>query len=68
MQAALLRVKLEHINAGNEGRQRAALRYEEMLADLPGISTPPVTPGHVFHQYTIRIAGGRRDFVAAETQ
>lgn len=63
MQAALLRVKLEHIDQANEGRRGAALRYQEMLADLPGVSTPRVTPGHVFHQYTIRVSGGRRDFV-----
>ncbi len=63
MQAALLRVKLEHIDPANDGRRKAALRYQEMLADLPGLSTPQVTPGHVFHQYTIRIAGGRRDLV-----
>ena len=63
MQAALLRVKLGHIDSANEGRRRAAVRYGEMLAELPGVLAPRVTPGHVFHQYTIRIPGGRRDSV-----
>jgi dTDP-4-amino-4,6-dideoxygalactose transaminase len=63
MQAALLRVKLGHIDAANEGRQQAAARYSELLAGLSGVVAPPVTPGHVFHQYTIRITDGRRDVV-----
>ncbi len=63
MQAALLRVKLGHIDSANEGRRQAAARYEEMLAELPGVLAPRVIPGHVFHQYTIRITGGQRDLV-----
>ncbi len=63
MQAALLRVKLGHIDSANEGRRQAAVRYEEMLAELSGVLAPRVVPGHVFHQYTIRIAGGQRDLV-----
>jgi dTDP-4-amino-4,6-dideoxygalactose transaminase len=63
MQAALLRVKLGRIDAANEGRRKAAAQYTELLADIPGIETPRVTPGHVFHQYTIRITDGRRDVV-----
>ena len=63
MQAALLRVKLGHIETANEGRRQAAARYEEMLAELPGVLAPRVIPGHVFHQYTIRITGGQRDLV-----
>jgi len=63
MQAALLRVKLERIDSANEGRRQAATRYGELLAGLPGVLAPQVTPGHVFHQYTIRIAGGRRDLI-----
>ena len=59
----LLRVKLGRIDAANEGRQQAAARYSELLAGLSGVVAPPVTPGHVFHQYTIRITDGRRDVV-----
>lgn len=63
LQAALLRVKLRHLDAFNAGRRAAATRYGELLAGIDGITTPPVTDGHVFHQYTIRVHGGRRDVV-----
>ena len=32
---------------------------------MEGVITPEVVPGHVFHQYTIRVTGGRRDAVQA---
>lgn len=42
-------------------RVETAARYGELLAEVPGGALPDVTEGHVFHQYTIRVAGGRRD-------
>ena len=63
MQAAFLRVKLTHLEADNAARRAAAMRYTEALADLVGVVAPPVTDGHVFHQYTVRILDGRRDAV-----
>lgn len=66
LQAALLRVKLRRLDEFNEGRRGAALRYGELLADLEeegALTTPEVTDGHVFHQYTVRIHGGHRDEV-----
>ena len=65
LQAALLRVKLARIDEANEGRRRAAARYGMLLADVPGVETPEVTDGHVFHQYTVRVRGSRRDAVRA---
>lgn len=67
LQAAILRVKLPHIDAWNEGRRRVAARYDELLRPIEGLSTPHVDPAvtHVFHQYTVRILGGRRDAVQA---
>ena len=65
LQAALLRVKLPHVDAANAGRRAAAARYGELLAGIDGLIAPEVTPGHVFHQYTVRIPGGRRDAVHA---
>jgi dTDP-4-amino-4,6-dideoxygalactose transaminase len=64
MQAAFLRIKLPHIEAQNAGRRRVAETYGRLLADVEGVVAPEVTPGHVFHQYTVRILGGRRDAVA----
>jgi len=64
LQAALLRVKLQRLEEFNQARRAAARRYSELLADLDGaLTTPAVTDGHVFHQYTVRIHGGRRDEV-----
>jgi len=63
MQAAILRVKLRHLDAWNAARRANAARYDVLLASVPGVATPRVAPGadHVFHQYTIRVP--RRDSV-----
>ncbi len=64
VQAAILRVKLKHVEAYNEGRRRIARRYSELLADADVVT--PTEPGHgnhVFHQYTI--LSERRDAVMA---
>ncbi len=63
LQAAILRVKLQHIDEWNEGRRRVAKTYNQLLADVPGIITPELADGHVFHQYTIRATNNRRDAV-----
>jgi UDP-2-acetamido-2-deoxy-ribo-hexuluronate aminotransferase len=63
IQAAVLRVKLRHLDAFNEARQRAAAYYDTALAALPGITLPfrADNSTHIFHQYTLRIANGDRD-------
>lgn len=57
MQAAILRVKLRHLEQWQEGRREAACRYDGLLAaaGVP-VTTPYVRPDvrHVYHQYTIR--------------
>jgi dTDP-4-amino-4,6-dideoxygalactose transaminase len=55
LQAAVLRVKLRHLDAWNEARGRAAATYTTMLQDAP-VSTPQIAPygTHVFHLYVIR--------------
>jgi dTDP-4-amino-4,6-dideoxygalactose transaminase len=54
LQAAILRVKLQYLDAENERRRRLAQTYHTLLVDT-GISLPEARPGatHVFHQYTI---------------
>lgn len=64
LQAALLRVKLPHVDAWNEGRRRVAHAYDAVLGRVPGLRTPETVDGHVFHQYTVRVEGGWRDSVA----
>jgi dTDP-4-amino-4,6-dideoxygalactose transaminase len=64
LQAAILRVKLRHLEAWTLARRRAAARYDVLLAGLP-VVTPYEAPGmrHVYHQYTIRAP--RRDDLRA---
>lgn len=63
MQAAILRVKLPHIDQWNENRRRIADRYRQGLKGLSGIVLPTeaAEARHVYHQYTIRVQDGRRD-------
>lgn len=64
LQAALLRVKIKHIHDWNDKRRANAARYEALLGSLCGkIYLPAIDTGnhHVFHQYTMRVPGGRRD-------
>jgi len=63
IQAAILRVKLPHIDGWNQGRRRGAKTYNELLANVPGVVTPKLVDGHAFHQYTIRVLDGKRDAV-----
>jgi dTDP-4-amino-4,6-dideoxygalactose transaminase len=60
MQAALLRVKLRHLDDWQAGRRRVASRYDELLRELD-VAIPFVRSDvtHVYHQYTIRVP--RRD-------
>jgi dTDP-4-amino-4,6-dideoxygalactose transaminase len=60
VQAAILRVKLRHLDSWKAARQAHAARYDKFLAGVEGVITPPVAPGavHVYHQYTIRVLSG----------
>ncbi|MFO0975968.1 MAG: DegT/DnrJ/EryC1/StrS family aminotransferase [Planctomycetaceae bacterium] len=65
LQAAVLRVKLRHLDKWTEGRAKNAARYAELIraAGLDDvIQLPTVLPDrrHVFNQFTTRITGGRR--------
>lgn len=66
LQAAILRVKLPHVDQWNQARREAARRYHQLLADVPGLVLPEVTDEHVFHQYTVRVLNGRRNELQAE--
>jgi len=66
LQAAVLRVKLTHLEDWTSARQRNAETYEQLFTDsglTEEISLPFVRSNsrHVFHQYVIRLRDGRRD-------
>ncbi|GAA4400276.1 DegT/DnrJ/EryC1/StrS family aminotransferase [Nibrella viscosa] len=67
LQAAVLTVKLRHLEEFNQHRQLAASRYDEILGAIPGIRIPGRAgySTHVFHQYTIRVADHKRDGLQA---
>jgi dTDP-4-amino-4,6-dideoxygalactose transaminase len=56
LQAAMLRVKLPHLDDWNAARRGHAARYDELLAGLP-LSRPATRPGveHVWHLYVVRV-------------
>lgn len=68
VQAALLAVKLPHLDGYAQLRAANAARYTEHFAKLPGLGTNLILPtaqpgnGHIWNQYTLRLPGaGRRE-------
>jgi dTDP-4-amino-4,6-dideoxygalactose transaminase len=57
LQAAVLRVKLRHLDGWQAARQAHAAEYAKRLGGVAGVVPPAVPEGceHVFHQYTVRI-------------
>jgi dTDP-4-amino-4,6-dideoxygalactose transaminase len=66
LQAAILNVKMPHLEKWTRRRQELASRYDTLLADIEGISIPARRPEteHVFHLYVIRSTN--RDVLRAE--
>lgn len=69
LQAAILRVKLPHLDDWNHRRRQIAALYNELLQDLD-LTLPHEAEfnKHVYHQYTIRVRdreGLRRHLAAA---
>ncbi len=73
LQAALLRVKLAHLDRWTEQRQRAAQRYDALIEEGhlgQYLLRPVVRPQrrHVFNQYVVRVADGQRDGLVRHLQ
>jgi dTDP-4-amino-4,6-dideoxygalactose transaminase len=58
VQAAVLRVKLRHLDGWIAARRRHAAHYTERLHGLPGVRTPTAPAGreHSYYLYTLRIS------------
>ncbi len=69
IQAAVLNVKLDHLEHWSQQRQENAARYAAMFADANAdLIVAPRTPSGdraVWNQYTIRVRNGHRDALAA---
>ncbi len=67
MQAAVLEIKLRHLDTYAAARQQAAAYYDEALGSIEALQVPTrqVNSTHVFHQYTLLVKDGRRDELAA---
>lgn len=62
VQAAMLEIKLRRLGAWQRERVEAAEYYLEKLSGLPvRLPESPAGKKHVYHQFTVRITGGRRD-------
>lgn len=58
LQAAILKVKLKHLDTYNQARYQVAQRYSEAFSKTDWI-TPPFESNfssHVYHQYTVQLA------------
>lgn len=57
LQAAILSVKLKYIEGWNQARYQHALKFNELLQDIPEVKGPKLRPGssHIFHIYCLRV-------------
>lgn len=63
LQAAILDIKLRHLDAYNAARSKAADTYNRLFKNNRHIETPFVAPytRHVYHQYTLVLHDADRD-------
>jgi dTDP-4-amino-4,6-dideoxygalactose transaminase len=59
IQAAVLRVKLKHLDEYAAARNKVAAYYDKAFANHPKVKTPARVKNstHVFHQYTLQLNG-----------
>ncbi len=71
LQAAVLKVKLKHLDEYVLARQSVAARYDQAFKDLANVDIPARSDfsTHGFHQYTLKLAEGvDRDAVKGKLQ
>jgi UDP-2-acetamido-2-deoxy-ribo-hexuluronate aminotransferase len=66
LQAAILDVKLKHLDSFTVARQALAKNYSEAFSKIAGLIPPSISAQstHVFHQYTLRCTHGNRQALA----
>jgi dTDP-4-amino-4,6-dideoxygalactose transaminase len=74
LQAAVLQAKLPHLDRYCDRRRDAARYYNAVFSGHPELTVPKTMRGcegicdtcdcHVFHQYTLKVGGGKRDGLA----
>ena len=57
MQAAILRVKLRHLDDWTAARQKNAAKYRELFAGCEAVKCPPELPErrHIYNQFSLRV-------------
>lgn len=70
IQAAILDVKLKHLDEYCAARQEAAEKYDGAFREIEEIEMPAreKSSTHVFHQYTLQIKNGMRDELLTSLQ
>src|SRR5690606_5909466 len=63
LQAAILRVKLKHLDRYFHSRNQVAEKYDDSFRDFPAIQIPKRVKNstHAFHQYTVQVENTERD-------
>lgn len=63
LQAAVLAIKLKHLDQYESCRNKAARYYDQAFAGISEVQIPKrqVNSTHVFHQYTLQVKDGQRD-------
>ncbi|MFN3299692.1 MAG: DegT/DnrJ/EryC1/StrS family aminotransferase [Sediminibacterium sp.] len=63
IQAAVLKVKLKHLDEYSAARNKMASYYDDSLKNIEGLQIPVRAENstHVFHQYTLKVKDGKRD-------
>jgi UDP-2-acetamido-2-deoxy-ribo-hexuluronate aminotransferase len=63
IQAAVLRIKLKNLDFYNLARRKAADFYDKAFSGCSSLQVPERMnySSHIFHQYTLKIPGGKRD-------
>lgn len=63
VQAAVLKVKLQHLDEYSASRNKMATYYDVNLNTIEGLEIPKrsLNSTHVFHQYTLKVKNGKRE-------